>query len=136
MLATRMEATQTSATDSEWSASRISRTARSFLQKSFSTRFSATALYVERGNPGGGSSYTHTPLHNGLLTDLAATIVAPEVRAIGIGRETYSAGDTITLQVDNVYTPDGTRMHWAIGAAEILQTIGPFAWVHWPRRIS
>ncbi|HEX4340695.1 MAG TPA: hypothetical protein VH062_32525 [Polyangiaceae bacterium] len=41
MLATRIEATQTRVSDAFGSSSVSSRTARSFLQKSFSTRFSA-----------------------------------------------------------------------------------------------
>ena len=44
MLATRMAATGTSVTRSPVAASRVSITARSFLQNSFSTRFSAIGL--------------------------------------------------------------------------------------------
>ncbi len=102
------------------------------------TGFTVSGMYVERPTaPGGSEVDTQTLLRNGQSTGVVVEITGTQTTGQTSGPlERYGPGELITLQSEQTGGALSSEMLWSIalrmtGAPEI----GPYAWVHWPRRI-
>lgn len=99
----------------------------------------ALGIYTEpRAAPGNGTSWTYRILQNEGDTPIVVTVSDLELSGLitGLFIE-FLEGDTITLRLTPTNTPSAAGPMWGLAArvGVAVGTIGPYVWVHWPRRI-